>query len=159
MREMTTENTVYVTYIATTPEKLWTALTSSAFTTQFFFGASVESDWKVGSPWQLRMPNGQVQVKGEVRESTPPRRLMVSWLVNAGGDFHKFPECFVSYEIEPMGNDVVRLTMIEAHPTPIAADLLKGGRDGWPRILSGLKSLLETGKPLNIPVPQPPKEM
>ena len=64
----------------------------------------------------------------------------------------------MSYEIEPLGGGVVRLTMTEAHPTPIPAYLLEGGRQGWPMILSALKSLLETGKPLNIPVPQPPKE-
>ena len=63
----------------------------------------------------------------------------------------------VTYEIEAAGEGVVRLTMTEAHPTPIPAYLLEGGRRGWPMILSGLKSLLETGKPLAIPVPQPPK--
>jgi uncharacterized protein YndB with AHSA1/START domain len=156
MIEMTTESTVYVTYIATTPEKLWAALTSSEFTRQYFFNRTVESDWSVGSPWILRMPDGRVDVKGEVRESDPPRKLVVTW--NVDWIVEKLPEAVVSYEIEPVGGGVVRLTMTEAHPTPIPAYLLEGGRRGWPMILSGLKSLLETGKPLNIPVPQPPKE-
>jgi uncharacterized protein YndB with AHSA1/START domain len=156
MTELTTESTAYVTYIATTPEKLWAALTSSEFTRQYFFGRSVESDWNEGSPWILRMPDGRVDVKGEVRESDPPRKLVVSWNVDWAPE--KLPEAVVSYEIEPVGGGVVRLTMTEAHPTPIPANLLEGGRRGWPMILSGLKSLLETGKPLNIPVPQPPRE-
>ena len=156
MTEMTTESTVYVTYIATTPEKLWAALTSSEFTRQYFFNRTVESDWNRGSQWILRMPDGRVDVKGEVRESAPPRKLVVSW--NVDWIVEKLPEAVVSYEIEPVGGGVVRLTMTEAHPTPIPAHLLEGGRRGWPMILSGLKSLLETGKPLNIPVPQPPKE-
>jgi uncharacterized protein YndB with AHSA1/START domain len=156
MTELTTESTVYVTYIATTPEKLWAALTSSAFTRQYFFSRSVESDWTTGSPWILRMPDGRVDVTGEVSESDKPRKLAVSWNVARAPE--KLPEAVVSYEIEPVGDGVVRLTMTEAHPTPIPAYLLEGGRRGWPMILSGLKSLLETGKPLNIPVPQPPRE-
>jgi uncharacterized protein YndB with AHSA1/START domain len=70
---MTTESTVYVTYIASTPEKVWAALTSSEFTTQYFFSRSVESDWKEGSPWILRTPDGNVDVRGEVRESSSPQ--------------------------------------------------------------------------------------
>jgi uncharacterized protein YndB with AHSA1/START domain len=153
---MTTESTVYVTYMATTPEKLWAALTSSEFTRQYFFNRTVESDWQKGSPWILRKPDGRVDVKGEVRESDPPRKLVVTW--NVDWIAEKLPEAIVSYEIEPLGGGVVRLTMTEAHPTPVPAYLLEGGRRGWPMILSGLKSLLETGNPLNIPVPQPPKE-
>jgi uncharacterized protein YndB with AHSA1/START domain len=156
MTEMTSESTVYVTYIATTPEKLWAALTSSEFTRQYFSNRTVESDWNTGSPWILRMPDGRVDVRGEVRESDPPRKLVVTW--NVDWIAEKLPEAIVSYEIEPVGGGVVRLTMTEAHPTPIPAYLLEGGRKGWPMILCGLKSLLETGKPLNIPVPQPPKE-
>jgi len=156
--EMTTESTVYVTYIASTPLKVWAALTSSEFTKQYFFGRSVESDWKRGSPWMLRKPDGTVDVKGVIRESDPPRKLVVSWNVDRPPELKDLPESIVSYEIEAVGERVVRLTMTEAHPTPIPAYLLEGGRRGWPMILSGLKSLLETGKPLDIPVPQPPQE-
>lgn len=156
MAELTTESTVYVTYIATTPEKLWAALTSPEFTAEYFFGRRVESDWKRGSSWLLRMPDGRVDVEGTVRESDPPRKLVVSWNVVWASE--ALPEAVVTYEIEALDGGVVRLTMTEAHPTPIPTFLLEGGRKGWPMILSGLKSLLETGKPLNIPVPQPPKE-
>lgn len=71
-------------------------------------------------------------------------------------DLKDLPECLVSYQIEQIGDGVVRLTMTEEHPTPIPAYLLEGGRKGWPMILSGLKSLLETGRQLPIPTPQPP---
>ncbi len=155
MSELTTENTVYVIYIAAAREKVWAALTSSEFTTKYFFGRSVESDWKQGSPWMLRMPDGRVDVKGEVRTSDPPQKLVVSW--NVDWLEPEQPECIVTYEIEPVGKNLVRLTMTEAHPTPIPAYLLEGGRKGWPMILSGLKSLLETGRSRAIPVPRPPK--
>jgi uncharacterized protein YndB with AHSA1/START domain len=155
---LTTESTVYVIYIAAAPERVWEALTSSAFTKRYFFGRSVESDWRKGSPWMLRKPDGAVDVRGEVRESDPPRKLVVSWKVEGIEEFKNLPESIVSYEIESAGDGVVRLTMTEAHPTPIPAYLLEGGRRGWPMILSGLKSLLETGKPLALATPKPPKE-
>ncbi|MBI3676065.1 MAG: SRPBCC family protein [Proteobacteria bacterium] len=157
MTELTTEDTMYVIYIATTPEKVWTALTSSAFTTKFFFGRTVESDWKKGSKWLLRMPDGRVDVVGVVRESDPPRKLVLSWNVDWLPE--KLPEAIVTYQIEAAGDGLVRLNMTEAHPTAIPKNLLEGGRKGWPMILSGLKSLLETGKSLPTPVPQPPKEL
>ena len=158
MSELTSESTIYVTYIAAAPEKVWAALTSSEFTRQYFFVRTVESDWKQGLPWLLRRPDGAIDVKGEVLESDPPRKLVVSWNVDGNEYMRALPAAVVTYEIEPVGDAVIRLTMTEAHPTPIPAYLLEGGRRGWPMIFSGLKSLLETGKPLNIPTPQPPKE-
>lgn len=157
-QDLTTESTIYVTYIAATAQKVWDGLTNSEFTRQYFFGRSVESDWKVGSPWILKKPDGTADVTGVVRESKPPHRLVVSWSVAGIPEFKDLPESIVSYEIEPVGDSVVRLTMTEAHPTPIPRYLLAGGSKGWPMILSGLKSLLETGKPLAMPTPQPPKQ-
>ncbi len=153
---LTTESTVYVTYITSTAERVWQALTSSEFTRQYFFGRSVESDWQTGSPWNLRKPDGTIDVHGVVQVSERPRKLVVTWKVDGPPEYKELPECIVSYEIEPLGESVVRLTMTEAHPTPIPAYLLEGGRQGWPMILSGLKSLLETGKALAIPMPGPP---
>ena len=93
-----------------------------------------------------------------MRESDPPRKLVVSWNVDGQRSSKTFPNASSPTRSKPAGEGVVRLTMTEAHPTPIPAYLLEGGRKGWPMILSGLKSLLETGKPLPIPVPQPPTE-
>ena len=155
---LTTESTVYVVYIAAAAEKAWEALTSPAFTARYFFGHRVESDWREGSSWTLSRPDGAVAVRGVVRESDAPRRLVVSWVVDGPPEMEDLPESVVTYEIEPAGDGVVRLTMTEAHPTPIPARLLEGGRRGWPMILSGLKTLLETGEPLAVQPPRPPKE-
>jgi uncharacterized protein YndB with AHSA1/START domain len=155
--DLTTESTVYVTYIAAPAEKVWAALTSAEFTRRYFFGRDVESDWSVGSPWLLRKPDGTLDVRGVVLESVPPRKLVVTWNV-VQEQFKDLPECVVTYDIEPAGDGVVRVTMTESHPTPIPAYLLEGGRRGWPMILSGLKSLLETGRPLPLAVPQPPSK-
>jgi uncharacterized protein YndB with AHSA1/START domain len=155
---LTTESTVYVTYIVSTPEKVWTALTAAEFTAKYFFGRKVESDWKQGSAWLLRRADGAVDVTGVVRESDPPRKLVLTWRVGGPPEFQDLPDSIVTYDIESVGASVVRLTMTEAHPTPIPAYLLEGGRRGWPMILSGLKSLLETGEPLEMPTPQPPQK-
>ena len=156
MEKMDKPKTVYVTYIVTTPEKLWEALTRPESTRQYFFGRAVESDWKVGSPFAYRMEDGGIDVKGKVLESDPPRRLAVTWEVEWREGLpepftpellRSLPETVVTFEIEPLG-EVVRLTMTESHAGPIDDKLLEGGRRGWPVILSGLKSLLETGRPL-----------
>lgn len=156
MTDQTMQETRYVTYIATTPQQCWQALTSADYTSRYFFGRRIEGEWKVGAAWTMHKPDGQIDVHGQVRECDPPRKLVLSWIVAWAPDI---PECLVRYEIEAVGEHAVRLTMTEAHPTSIAEALLEGGRRGWPMILSGLKTLLETGKPLVLPLPQPPKEM
>ena len=149
--------TVYVTYIASTPEKVWDALTQSEFTRQYFFGRSIEIEPREGGAFILRMPDGRVDVKGKVVTWDPPHRLAVTWLVDWIEDMRNLPECLVSYDIAQAGG-AVRLTMTEAHQWDVPDDLLSGGRAGWPAILSSLKSVLETGKPLSIKM-EPPQEM
>ncbi len=149
--------TVYVIYIASTPEKIWAALTAPEFTTAYFFGASIEIEPKEGGAFVMRKPDGTVDVSGEVVEWSPPRRLAVTWGVRWLPQMRDVPDCLVSYDIEQAG-DSVRLTMTEAHQWDVPDALLSGGRAGWPAILSSLKSLLETGKPLAIKM-QPPREM
>jgi uncharacterized protein YndB with AHSA1/START domain len=147
--------TIYVIYIASTPEKVWEALTSPEFTRQYFSGRSVEIEPKVGGRFLMRMPDGRMDVTGRVTEWDPPRRLSATWAV----DFAELPECLVTYDIEPMGESV-KLTMTEAHQWAVPDAILAGGRQGWPLILSGLKSLLETGKPIAVGVKMgPPEEM
>jgi len=139
--------TVYVTYIVTTPEKLWAALTSPEFTRQYFFGARVESDWKIGSVVKYWRPDGTLDVQGKVLECDPPRLLSITWHVEWHEEFRKLPENLVTFQLVPL-SDVVRLTMTESHQEPIDDKILEGGRRGWPVILSSLKSFLETGHPL-----------
>jgi uncharacterized protein YndB with AHSA1/START domain len=152
-----TPKTVYVTYIAAPPEKVWSALISADFTRQYFFGRSVEIEQKVGGSFILRLPDGRVDTEGTVVECDPPRRLSVTWRVVWIEAMRKLPECLVTYEIEALG-EAVRLTMSECHQWDVPEEILAGGRMGWPLILSSLKSLLETGKPIVAKI-EPPKEM
>jgi uncharacterized protein YndB with AHSA1/START domain len=150
--------TVYVIYIASTPEKVWEALTSAEFTRQYFSGRSVEIEPKVGGSFVMRMPDRRFDVKGRVVEWDPPRRLSATWAVDFE-EFRELPESLVTYDIEPMGESV-KLTMTEAFQWEVPDAILAGGRQGWPFILSSLKSVLETGKPIAISVKMgPPKEM
>ena|ERR1700723_1369553 len=149
--------TVYTIYIAATPEAVWQALTSAEFSRKYFFGNSVEVDLKVGGAYVVRPPDGSVHISGEVVECDPPRKLTVTFNVNWPALIEKLGPTLVSYEIEPAG-DAVRLTMTESHDRPISDDILSGGRQGWPAILSSLKSLLETGEALVIKM-EPPRQM
>lgn len=157
MAQLTTESTVYVTYIATSPEKCWGALTSAEFTRQYFFGQGIEADWRVGARIIYRAPDGGVHIDGKILDCDPPNYLRFTWRVASMKGLDQLPDAIVSYRIEAAGEGVIRLTMLEEHPTPIDARLLEGGRSGWPAILSGLKSLLETGcVPPIVPPALPP---
>ena len=148
---------VYTIYIASTPEKVWQALTSAEFSRQYFFGFAVEAELTAGGSFIVRAPDGSLHIDGEVIACDPPRKLTVTWNVNWPGLVEALGPTLVTYEIEPAGESV-RLTLIEAHDRPIADDILSGGRQGWPAILSSLKSLLETGHPLVVKM-APPQRM
>ena len=149
--------TVYTIYIAATPERVWEALTSAEFSRKYFFGNAVEIDLKVGGAYIVRTPDGSLHISGEVIACEPPRKLTVTFNVNWPELIEKLGPTLVTYEIEPAG-DAVRLTMTESHDRPLSDDILSGGRQGWPAILSSLKSLLETGKPLVVKM-APPERM
>ena len=148
---------VYTIYIASTPEKVWQALTSAEFSRKYFSGNSVEVDLKVGGAFVVRTPDGAVHIGGEVIECEPMRKLTVTFNVNWPALVEKLGPTLVTYEIEPVG-DAVRLTMLQSHDREISDDILSGGRAGWPAILSSLKSLLETGQALAIKM-APPQRM
>ncbi|MCX5515620.1 hypothetical protein C3941_06780 [Kaistia algarum] len=141
---MSVSPTNYVIYIAATREAIWSALTEGLQSRRYFFGRTVESDWRPGGVVRYRMPDGNVDVSGTIAEIDPPRLVRFTWTVEAlkAADL---PETMVSFEIEPAG-EACRLTMTEDHAGPISEAFLEGGRRGWPIILSGLKSLLETGR-------------
>jgi uncharacterized protein YndB with AHSA1/START domain len=150
-------NTVYVTYIAATPEKVWQGLTDPAFTKQYFAGFAVDVDPRTGGAFRMLYPDGRTHIRGEVVDWSPPRRFSCTWVVEGMPGFAELPACLVTYDIEQAG-DAVKLTMTEAHSWDVPEAILSGGRSGWPAILSSLKSLLETGKPLVI-IMEPPKEL
>jgi uncharacterized protein YndB with AHSA1/START domain len=149
--------TVYTIYIAATREQVWQALTSAEFSRRYFFGNAVEIDLKIGGAFIVRAPDGSLHIAGEVFECDPPRKLTVTFNVNWPALVERLGATLVTYEIEPAGN-AVRLTLTEAHDRPIDDDILSGGRQGWPAILSSLKSLLETGTPLAVEM-APPQRM
>jgi uncharacterized protein YndB with AHSA1/START domain len=148
---------VYTIYIAATLEKVWQALTSAEFSRKYFFGNAVEVDLRIGGAYIVRTPDGSPHISGEVIECDPPNRLTITFNVNWPDLVEKLGVTLVTYEIEPAG-DAVRLTMTEAHDRPLSDDILSGGRQGWPAILSSLKSVLETGNPLSIKM-APPLQM
>jgi uncharacterized protein YndB with AHSA1/START domain len=146
---MTKVEQVYTTYIRTTPQKLWDALTSAEFSEQYWGGRHI-SDWKKGSKWKLiRKGADTPNMVGSVLESNPPNKLVVSW---AKPD-DKSPEAShsrVTYLIEPVADsDMVRLDVIHGN-LEAGSDMHTGINNGWPRVLSSLKSFLETGKALDI---------
>lgn len=137
---------VYVTYIATSPERLWNALIDAEMTTKYWQHVNV-SDWRPGSKWEHRRADKEraLQLVGRVIESSPPRRLVLPWaspVDEAGEEKHTR----VTFEIEPLGS-VVRLTVTHDRIEP-SSEMLKGITAGWPKVLSSLKSLLEVGRPL-----------
>jgi uncharacterized protein YndB with AHSA1/START domain len=140
---------VYITYIETTPEKLWVALTNSEFSRRYWWDTSVVSDWKVGSPFSLVMKGVTTDV-GEILESDPPRRLSYTFQHVTAEAVDKARSSKVSFNLEQHGN-LVKLTL--THQDFADGDrLLDGISKGWPAIMSSLKSLLELGKPLDIPL-------
>jgi uncharacterized protein YndB with AHSA1/START domain len=150
-------DTVYTIYIASTPQMVWQALTTAEFSRQYFSGLAIEMETRVGGSFIVRAPDGSLHIDGEVLACDPPSRLSVTWNVNWPGLVEKLGQTVVTYDIAQMG-DAVRLTMTESHERELPDDILSGGRTGWPAILSSMKSVLETGKPLAIKM-EPPLKM
>src|ERR1700704_2712496 len=148
---------VYTIDIASTPEKVWQALTSAEFSRKYFFGNAVEVDLRVGGAYIVRTPDGALHISGEVIECDPPRRLSVTFNVNWPELVEKLGPTLVTYEIEQAG-DAVKLTLIQSQDRELGDDILSGGRQGWPAILSSLKSVLETGNALAVAM-APPRRM
>ncbi len=137
---------VYVTYIRTTPEKLWQALLEPEFTRQYWAETWQESEWKLGSAWKIMIPDGRVGDNGEVLEIDPPRRLVLSWRNEFMPELKAEGYSKLTYELEPLGASV-KLTVVHEIDRP-DSKLIDAVSNGWPHILSSLKSLLETGESL-----------
>jgi uncharacterized protein YndB with AHSA1/START domain len=137
---------VYVTYIAAAAEKIWNALIDSEMTTQYWQHVNV-SDWKPGARWEHRRAgkDGAVLLVGKVVESSPPRRLVLTWAL-PGDEARAEKHTRVTFELEPVGT-VVRLTVIHDQ-LEAGSDMQESITRGWPKVLSSLKSLMETGRAL-----------
>jgi len=153
---MTKPSFVYVTYIATTPEKVWQALVDTDVTRKYWADPTSDhhpvhvnvSDWKPGSQWaHQRLDDARtVDIVGKVVESTPPRRLVITWArPKEAGENSKHSR--VTFDIDPQGDGLVRLTVthedLERDP-----QMFESISNGWPKVLSNLKTLLETGRAL-----------
>jgi uncharacterized protein YndB with AHSA1/START domain len=134
---------VYVSYIRTTPEKLWSALTDGEFMKQYWFGTHCESEWTPGSSWKMVYPDGSITDAGKIVEAEPPRRLVIRWQNQIKPELKAEGESLCTMELEPSGT-AVKLSIthtIEREPSTLIAAV----SGGWPKVISNLKSLLETG--------------
>lgn len=143
---MTNSRFVYVIYIRTTPEKLWRALTEHEFTRKYWCETWQDCAWKKGASWKLMTPDGRVADSGEVIEIEPRRRLVLAWQNHLFKQVEAEGHSRLTYELEPAG-DMVKLTLTHEMDRP-DSDLIAKTSQGWPAILSSLKSLLETGESL-----------
>jgi uncharacterized protein YndB with AHSA1/START domain len=137
---------VYVTYIRTTPEKLWQALTEPEFTRQIWCETWQECEWKPGASWRLMIPDGRVGDSGEVLEIEPQKRLVLKWRNEFKPELREEGYTRFTLEIEPQGT-CVKLTVIHESEKP-GSKMIESVSNGWPMILASLKSLLETGEAL-----------
>jgi uncharacterized protein YndB with AHSA1/START domain len=135
---------VYVTYIRTTPQKLWDALTSPEFQKKYWFNMHQESSWKAGSPWKMVFEDGRVADKGEILESDPPRKLVIKWLNEWNPEMAAEGPARCTFTLEAEGG-ATRLMVVHEMERP-QSQVIAAVSGGWPKILSNLKSLLETGE-------------
>ena len=136
----------YVTYIRTTSAKLWQALIDPEFTRRYWCETRHECEWKPGATWRLMIPDGRTGDSGEVLEIEPQRRLVLSWRNEFKPELRTEGYSRLTCELEPQG-ETVKLTIIHEMDKP-DSKLIQAVSGGWPLILASLKSLLETGEPL-----------
>ncbi len=133
---------VYVTYIRSTADKVWAALTEPEFTAKTWFGARHETEWKPGAAWRLILQDGRVADAGEIVEIDKPRRLVLKWR-NEKPELKEEGWSRCTIEIESAADNAVKLTVTHEANGPKLIEAVSGS---WPRILSNIKSLLETGE-------------
>jgi uncharacterized protein YndB with AHSA1/START domain len=135
---------VYVTFIRTTPEKLWSALTDANQMKDYWFGMHFNTEWKTGAAWQMLFPDGRVADTGEILEFDPPKRIRLKWRNEFRPELKAEGFALCTIDLEPYG-DAVRLTI--SHSMERAeSKFIQAVSGGWPKIVSNLKSLLETGQ-------------
>jgi uncharacterized protein YndB with AHSA1/START domain len=143
---MNNERFVYVTYIRTTPDRLWEALTSPEFTRKYWFGSWQDCAWTAGSSWKLMFPDGRIADAGVVLEIDPPKRLVLKWRNEFRSELHEEGFSRATFELEHL-DKVVKLMVTHEIDRP-GSKFIQAVSSGWPAVLSSLKSLLETGSAL-----------
>ncbi|WP_342362997.1 SRPBCC domain-containing protein [Terrarubrum flagellatum] len=147
---------INIIFIASTPEKVWAALTDTALSKSYFFGNSVELDAEVGGRFVVRQPDGSIAVDGKVLALEKARLLRIEWNVVSVAELKDKPPAIIEYRVESVG-EAVKLSVCEFHTWDVPEKFKEAGRNGWALILSGVKSILETGKPLPTVKMEPPK--
>lgn len=137
---------VYVTYIRTTPKKLWEALLKPEFTRKYWCNTWQDCEWKVGASWKIMIPDGRVADSGEIVEIEPERKLVLTWRNEFRPELRAEGYSRLTYEIA-QENEMVKLTVTHQADQP-DSKLIKAVSGGWPMILASLKTLLETGESL-----------
>ncbi|HZP92670.1 MAG TPA: SRPBCC family protein [Burkholderiales bacterium] len=137
---------VYVTFIRTTSQKLWTALTDPQFIRQYWFGMTTDCAWKKGSPWKMALPDGRTSDTGEILEIEPPRRMVIKWQNEGRPELKAEGSSRCTIELESTGQ-AVKLTITHEIDRP-EAKLITAVSGGWPKVISNLKSLLEVSEPI-----------
>src|ERR1041385_7824200 len=140
---------VYEIYIRTSPEELWKAITDPAFMRKYFYDHTVESTWKAGAHYEHRANDGTVRIEGEIVKFDPPHRLVQTFACPAKAETRVDRPSRVTWIIERVG-DACKLTLIHDDFDGETATFKSVG-PGWNPVLSGLKTLIETGKPLDDP--------
>jgi uncharacterized protein YndB with AHSA1/START domain len=138
----------YVTYIRTTPGRLWEALTTPDFIRQYWFGMDVTGDFRKGAKWKLTFTDGRIADEGEIVESDPPRRLAIRWQNRWKPEMEAEGVSLCTFTIEPVPDNakpVVKLSVVHSMERE-GSKFIEAVSGGWPSILSNLKSLLETGE-------------
>jgi uncharacterized protein YndB with AHSA1/START domain len=147
---MNTPSFVYVTYIRTTPEKLWAALTDPQTIKKYWFGITAESDWKPGSPWRLKFADGRTADTGEILEAVPSTRLVIKWRNEFKPELKAegYSRCTMTIEMADyypdFGGKAVKLTITHELEGE-GSKFIEAVSGGWTKVLSKLKTLLETG--------------
>lgn len=134
---------VYITYIRTTPAKLWEALTKPEFIRQYWFGVNIECGFQKGSPWKLVYPDGRLADAGEILEADPPRRMVIRWQNEWNPELKAEGPSRCTIELEPAGS-AVKLSITHELDRP-ESKFIQAVTGGWPKVIANLKSLLETG--------------
>jgi uncharacterized protein YndB with AHSA1/START domain len=138
---------VHVTYIRATAEKLWQALTEPEFTRRYWFDTTQESERNPGASWRIIFADGRTADSGKIVEIDALRRLLLTWRHELDAGMRAEGYSRLSYELEQQG-EAVKLT-VRHEMTKSGSKFIEAVSTGWPPILSSLKSLLETGEPLN----------
>ncbi|MEE8118932.1 MAG: SRPBCC family protein [Gammaproteobacteria bacterium] len=140
----------YQTYIRSSADKIWQALTDPEFTVQYFHATRVQSSWQSGSTIEYLMPDDSVAVTGEVIECNPPSRLAITWQAKYSPELANEPPSRVVFEITELEDGVCRLSVTHDNFQP-GSKTFEQIQPGWDPILCSLKSLLETGSAMPIP--------